>query len=86
MIRNAVPRAQISRSILFICDIQERFRSVIHKMPNVIHQSSLLYKSCQALNVEAIVTEHYPKVMGPTVPEMEIQPNTKLFSKTKFSM
>ncbi len=39
------------------------------------------------LNIPTIVTEHYPKVFGKTVPEFNLsQKDTSVFQKTSFSM
>ncbi len=86
MLSNLVRRPIIQRSVLFICDIQEKFRPLIFNMDSVIQKSELLNQACNTLEIGTIVTEQYPAVMGPTVPEITRFPNTKIFSKTKFSM
>lgn len=86
MISNFVRRPIIQKSVLFICDIQEKFRPLIFNMDSVIHKSELLNQACNTLEINSIITEQYPAVMGPTVPEITRFPTTKIFSKTKFSM
>jgi hypothetical protein len=86
MIPNALKRANVETSTLFLCDLQETFRPLIHNMPAVIHNSELLNSVCNVLNVPCIITEQYPKALGKTVPDITIHSNTKLITKTFFSM
>jgi hypothetical protein len=86
MIPNALKRANVETSTLFLCDIQETFRPLIHNMPAMIHNSELLNSVCNVLNVPCVITEQYPKALGKTVPEITIHSNTKLITKTFFSM
>jgi len=73
---------------LFICDVQERFRSVISGFPAVVDTSRRMARAAQALQLPIIVTEQYPKALGNTVPELaEILPQgTPIVAKTDFSM
>lgn len=75
----------IRNSILFICDIQERFRTIIHNMPTVIAQSSMLVDVCQKLGVPRLVTEQYKTALGATVPELGIE-DGEAVDKKVFSM
>ena len=81
-------RLKAESSCLLVCDIQERFRSVIKGMPAVIDSSARLVKACQALDIPVFVTEQYPKALGPTVEEIKssLPAKTSVFDKTKFSM
>lgn len=71
---------------LFICDIQDRFRPLIHKMETVIHKAEHLNKVCNKLDIPCVITEQYRKAFGATVPEITRFPTTKIYEKTKFSM
>jgi hypothetical protein len=75
-----------SNATYLICDIQERFRHLIHQMDAVINQAVLVNKACNVLSIPCIITEHYPKAFGKTVPEIAHYPGTKLFEKKQFSM
>lgn len=56
---------------LFVCDVQERFRPLIAGFDAVAETSSRLVRGAQALGLPAIVvTEQYPKALGPTVDEI----------------
>lgn len=60
-----------AESILLVCDIQERFRTVAHKFDSVARTSKLLVEGCKALDVPILATEQYPKALGRTIPELE---------------
>ena len=80
-------RLRASQSALFVCDVQEKFRKVIHGMPHVIDTASRLVRSAEVLDLPVFVTEQYPRALGSTVPELSKLPNmTQVFEKTKFSM
>lgn len=40
----AVLRPRPERTVFFLCDIQERFRELIYRMPTVIHTASTLVR------------------------------------------
>ncbi len=80
---------QAERSLLFCCDVQERFRSLIQNMPRVIQVSKSMIKAANTFEIPSIVTEQYTKAFGNTVTEISSQFNhdlVKVFEKTKFSM
>ena len=56
-----------SDTVLVIVDAQERMMSAIRKSERVIDQISRLVRGCKELNVPILVTEQYPKGLGPTV-------------------
>ncbi|KAK9826062.1 hypothetical protein WJX74_009140 [Apatococcus lobatus] len=81
-------RLKPDTACLFVCDIQERFRSVIKGMPAVIDSSQRLVKAFQALEIPILVSEQYPKALGSTVDEIKslLPDKNCIFEKTKFSM
>lgn len=81
-----LPRVSTLNALLFVCDIQERFRPLIYRMPSVIHNTNLLTQSCNILNVPIIITEQYPKALGHTVQDLIRYPNNEIYVKSKFSM
>jgi nicotinamidase-related amidase len=82
--------AQVSAgaTALFVCDIQERFRTLISGMPDVIQTSAFLVQVAKVLNLPIFVTLQYPKVFGQTVEEIDLSsvPPENIVSKTIFSM
>jgi nicotinamidase-related amidase len=58
------------KSVLVIVDVQEAFRSVIYDMPLIATSISTAVRGMQILGVPVVVTEQYPKGLGPTVEEI----------------
>lgn len=75
-----------SNATYMVCDIQDRFRPLVHQMEAVINRAVLVNKACNILGIPCVITEQYPKAFGKTVPEIEKFPSTKLFEKKQFSM
>ncbi|CAM9863495.1 unnamed protein product [Ectocarpus sp. 12 AP-2014] len=80
-----------SSTVFFACDVQERFRDLIHNMPAVISTAKFMLDVSQELEVPCIVTEQYPKALLHTVPELNVgkgpdQINVPIFEKKLFSM
>eukprot|EP01041_Mallomonas_annulata_P000863 gene863-1684_t len=73
-------------AVLFLCDIQERFRPILYRSETIIHKSALLHKVSNILDIPTIVTEQYPKAFGRTILDLNIKEGTLLFEKKKFSM
>ncbi|KAJ6653413.1 hypothetical protein lerEdw1_009314 [Lerista edwardsae] len=72
-------------SILFLCDMQEKFRPNISYFPEIVSVAARMLKVAKALEIPTVVTEQYPKGLGPTVPELGAEALQK-YSKTCFSM
>jgi len=79
-------RLKANTSALFVCDIQEKFRGLIHGMPAVVDTASRLVRSAEVMEIPVFVTEQYPKALGNTVAELALPPKALVFEKTKFSM
>ena len=92
-------RINASRSILLICDIQERFRSLIHEFPTVMHNTVYIKKVTSIMQIPCVITEQYPKAFGRTVSELlqQLQQQQRIdednsahhqivFEKRQFSM
>jgi len=58
------------RTCLVVIDVQERFRDLIHNVDQVLAGSSRLIRFCQQLDIPILVTEHYSRALGVTVPEL----------------
>jgi len=85
---------------LLICDVQERFRTLIPEFQDIVNVSSRLLYASHLFKFPVIVTEQNPAKLGKTVPELDLFPvrkddnnntvdqNTQVFtvSKMKFSM
>ena len=86
-------RLEPAHTALFICDVQERFRSVIHGFPAVVDVSRRMSMASRDLGLSGIiVTEQYPKALGSTVTEVSTllsempEDYVTIVPKTDFSM
>ena len=64
-------RLTIDGTVFLLCDIQERFRSVIWQFPGLVHTSGFLVQTGRTLGIPLIVTEQYPKAFKNTVAELQ---------------
>ncbi|XP_047474898.1 isochorismatase domain-containing protein 2-like [Penaeus chinensis] len=72
---------------LFLCDLQEKFRSSIQYFPQIVEVSNRLLRAFKVLELPIVATEQYPKGLGNSVPELGLAENdVPVFDKTKFSM
>jgi len=72
-----------SRSALLVCDMQERFRPLIHRSETIIQTCKLMTSISKELKMPIVVTEQYPKVFGSTVKDC-FADQSHLDSLTKF--
>lgn len=63
-------RLDRDRAVLVVVDIQDRFRDLIFRMDQVLDRTGRLIQFCRALDIPILVTEHYSKGLGATVPEL----------------
>uniref|UniRef100_A0A0R3RV00 Isochorismatase domain-containing protein 1 n=1 Tax=Elaeophora elaphi TaxID=1147741 RepID=A0A0R3RV00_9BILA len=87
----AVPRVASRltplNSMLLICDIQEKFRPSIKYFEEIVQISKRLIVAAELLDMKVIATEQYPKGLGHTVAELELNKhNIPVFEKKRFSM
>lgn len=73
-------------SAIVIVDIQERLAAVMDKRQKVITNCLHLIDAAKILNIPVILTEQYPKGLGPTVSEIrEFLPSYEPIEKLTFS-
>ncbi|XP_041349041.1 isochorismatase domain-containing protein 1-like isoform X1 [Gigantopelta aegis] len=77
---------RLDQTVFFLCDMQERFRPAIKYFPDILEVAKRLVQATKVLDIPLIVTEQYPKGLGSTVPELDINNAVAVFPKTKFSM
>ncbi len=77
---------QNENSLLFIIDVQERFRHHIFDFKSMVDSIVKLVEASKILNLPVLVTEQYPQGLGLIVPEIreKLGPNQQ-FEKTEFS-
>ncbi|KAK2079499.1 hypothetical protein QBZ16_001893 [Prototheca wickerhamii] len=81
-------RVSLDDTALFVCDVQERFRPVIHNFKAMADTTARVVRAAKIMGLPIIVTEQYPKGLGHTAQEIaELLPSDALIvEKTKFSM
>jgi len=77
---------KLNQTVLFVCDIQEKFRKAISFFEEIASVSNRLTAASKILEIPLIVTEQYPKGLGSTVEELDISNAAVVAPKTKFSM
>jgi len=81
---HAVPdRLEKHRLVLVVIDIQERFRDLLFEQAKLLRGTSRLIRAFRELDMPVLVTEHYSKGLGVTMPEIRglltgIQPLEKI--------
>ncbi|XP_064802397.1 isochorismatase domain-containing protein 2-like isoform X1 [Oncorhynchus masou masou] len=80
-----IGRLSTKGSVLLLCDMQEKFRPNIFQFTNIVSNAARLLQAARVLGIPPIVTEQYPKGLGPTVPELGAGDLTA-HAKTKFTM
>jgi nicotinamidase-related amidase len=77
----------IDSTVLVVVDVQEAFRNVIPDFSTVASRISTAVRGFQVLDVPVIVTEQYPKGLGPTAEEITfvLPDDHAAIEKTAFS-
>lgn len=79
-------KLQRDRTVLILIDMQEKFRSLITDMGRVVTASSRLIRFCERLEIPLLITEHYPRGLGKTLPELQsLVSDTSPLEKITFS-
>jgi nicotinamidase-related amidase len=75
-----------NNTVLLLIDFQERLFPVMHDKEKLLNNVVKMTKGAVALEIPIIVTEQYPKGLGPTIPEIKsLIPNFKAIEKSCFS-
>uniref|UniRef100_A0A669DDP1 Isochorismatase domain containing 2 n=1 Tax=Oreochromis niloticus TaxID=8128 RepID=A0A669DDP1_ORENI len=80
-----IGRLSTKDAVLFLCDMQEKFRPNIFQFTNIVSNAARLLQASRILGIPPILTEQYPKGLGPTVPELGAE-DLKAHAKTSFTM
>ncbi|PYH96040.1 Isochorismatase hydrolase [Aspergillus ellipticus CBS 707.79] len=62
--------ARIRNPALFICDLQEKFRTAIYEFPKIITTTTKLLRATAPLKTPIYITTQSATKLGPTVPEL----------------
>ncbi|MEQ8709913.1 MAG: hydrolase [Rhodospirillales bacterium] len=77
---------QRDESVLLVIDIQQRLLPTMDDPETVVRHSEMLLRAASELAVPVMVSEQYPKGLGPTVsPLRELAAGGRIFEKMAFS-
>lgn len=78
---------EANRSALVVIDLQEKLVPAIDRGDAVVRQAGILLEAARTLDVPVVVTEQYPKGLGPTVTPIaeQLANDTEIISKLTFS-
>src|SRR4030042_3330337 len=77
---------EMDKTALLVIDVQERLFPVMHEREKLLRNVLKLVKGAQALEIPVLLTEQYPKGLGPTLPEIkELLPDVKPVEKVSFN-
>jgi len=86
----AASSERIANPVLFICDVQEKFRGAIWEFEKVIATTQKMVKAAKILNIPILVTTQNAARLGATVEEitslLPTSPAVPTIDKTAFSM
>ena len=73
-------------AVLLIIDVQTKLMAAMEEGPRVCRNTGILLTAAQALNIPVVVTEQYPKGLGPTVPELAglLPSDVRMLEKSSF--
>jgi nicotinamidase-related amidase len=75
-----------ARSALLLVDFQERLFPQVFEYKRVLSRVALMIFAAKQLQIPVLLTEQYPKGLGPTIVEIrQLLPDAKPIEKTDFS-
>ena len=80
-------RLDPGRAALVVVDVQDGFRPAIPGFDRIAAAAATMVRGAAAMDVPIVVTEQYPKGLGPTVPEVaeHLPDGVEPLAKTAFS-
>ena len=78
----------VENAALVMIDMQQKLLPAMNDPAKVLERCKLMLSGAEALALDVIVTEQYPKGLGSTVPELSelLNENTPVIAKTAFSV
>ena len=82
----ACSRLDEEDAVLLIIDVQTKLMAAMEDRDRVYRNTGILLTAARALQIPVVVTEQYPKGLGPTVPEVAelLPPDVRVLEKTAF--
>ncbi|KAN0097791.1 Isochorismatase-like protein [Tylopilus felleus] len=60
------------KTIFFICDVQTKFKTAIYGFDELVLTCNKMLKLAKVLGIPVVATEQNPRVLGSTVPEIDL--------------
>ncbi|KAF2229027.1 Isochorismatase hydrolase [Viridothelium virens] len=84
-------KRRLNNPVLFICDLQEKFRPVIHEFPKVISTTQKMLRASRALDIPVFATTQVRARLGDTCCELNLDGSDGIITrahadKSHFSM
>ena len=76
-------RLSAPTSLLCVVDIQERLLPAIPAGPQVVAMAGRLADAATLLGVRRVLTEQYPRGLGPTPPDLAAQDDVQLLRQRR---
>ncbi|KAL0931654.1 isochorismatase domain-containing protein [Colletotrichum truncatum] len=88
---DTTPQRRLQRPVIFVCDLQDKFRNAIFEFDKVVKTTSKLLRAAETLKIPVYTTTQNRARLGDTVPELapflkESDLIRAPIDKTKFSM
>lgn len=82
----ACSRLDAEDAVLLIIDVQTKLMAAMEDRDRVYRNTGILLTAARELHIPVVVTEQYPKGLGPTVPEVAelLPPDVRVLEKTAF--
>lgn len=75
-----------AHAVLVVVDVQGRLAEIVQDADQVVRKTRMLIEGAKVLEIPVLVTEQYPKGLGPTHPSiMEVLGESGRFEKSSFS-
>jgi len=76
---------QADNTVLLLIDVQEKITNVMHDKSRLLDKLQRLIAGIDVLGIPMLATEQYPAGLGPTMPELHLDPEIVPVEKITFS-
>lgn len=74
------------QAVLLVIDIQEKFLGIVHEHQRLVERAWIMIEAAKILKLPVLVSEQYPKGLGPTAKRLKdaLPAGTPILEKTSF--
>ncbi|CAH2084134.1 unnamed protein product [Euphydryas editha] len=77
---------EAQRTAFLLCDVQETFRPHVKHFGEVVRVANKMLEAAKLFKIPVYVSEQYPKGLGPTTKDINLDGAALVYEKTRFSM